>query len=101
VTKHSYLLLDAEQFYIVSDHFSLKYTYAPLSLDHSLARHTVSKIQRWALKLATFNYRIEHIAGELNVRTDLLTIWGAVVTRTTSTSRKDSTLHYGALFVAP
>jgi hypothetical protein len=27
--------------------------------------------------------------------------WGAAVTRTTSTPRKDSTLHYGALFVAP
>jgi hypothetical protein len=36
-------------------------------------RRTVNKIQRWALKLATYNYRIEHIAGELNVWTDLLT----------------------------
>jgi hypothetical protein len=75
--------------------------YAPLSLDPFLARHTVSKIQRWALKLATYNYRIEHIAGELNVWTDLLTRWGAAVTKTTSTPRKNSTLHYGALFVAP
>jgi hypothetical protein len=73
VTKHSYLLLAAEQFSIhpeqfsiLSNHFNLKYIYAPLSLDPSLARHTVSKIQRWALKLATYNYRIEHIAGELN-----------------------------------
>jgi AraC-like DNA-binding protein len=39
--------------------------YAPLSLDSSLARHTVSKIQRWAFKLANYNYRLEHIAGEL------------------------------------
>jgi RNase H-like domain found in reverse transcriptase len=63
VTKHSYLLLAAEQLSILSDHFNLKYMYAPLSLDPSLARHTVSNIQRWALKLATYNYRIEHIAG--------------------------------------
>jgi RNase H-like domain found in reverse transcriptase len=97
VTKHSYLLLGAEQFSILSDHFNLKYMYAPLSLDISLARHTVSKIQRWALKLATYNYRIEHIAGELNVWTDLLTRWGAAVTKTTSTPRIDSTL---ALWVA-
>jgi hypothetical protein len=101
VTKHSYLLLAAEQFSILSDHFNLKYMYAPLSLDPSLARHTVSKIQRWALKLATYNYRIEHITGELNVWTDLLTRWGAAVTKTTSMPRNDSTLHYGALFVAP
>jgi hypothetical protein len=73
VTKHSYLILASEQFSILSDHFNLKYMYAPLYLDPSLARHTVSKIRRWALKLATYNYRIEHIAGELNVWTELLT----------------------------
>jgi RNase H-like domain found in reverse transcriptase len=31
VTKHSYLLLAAEQFSILSDHFNLKYLYGPLS----------------------------------------------------------------------
>jgi hypothetical protein len=53
------------------------------------------------LKLAMYNNRIEHIAGELNVWTDLLTRWGAAVTEATSTPRNDSTLRYGALFVAP
>jgi hypothetical protein len=99
VTKHSYLLLAAEQFPILADHFNLKYMYTPLSLDPSLARHIVSKIQLWALKLATYNYRIEHIAGELNVWTDLLTRWGAAVTKTISTPRKDSRLRYGSLFL--
>jgi RNase H-like domain found in reverse transcriptase/Integrase zinc binding domain len=101
VTKHSYLLLASYQFSILSDHFNLKYMYAPLSLDPSLARHTVSKIQRLALKLATYTYRIEHIASELNVWIDLLTRLGAVVIKTTSKPRKDSTLRDGALFVAP
>jgi hypothetical protein len=50
---------------------------------------------------ATYNYRIEHIAGEINVWTDLLTRWGAAVTKTTSTPRKDSTLRFGSLFLAP
>jgi RNase H-like domain found in reverse transcriptase len=36
VTKHSYLLLAAEQFYILSDHFNLECMYAPLSFDPSL-----------------------------------------------------------------
>jgi RNase H-like domain found in reverse transcriptase len=101
VTKHRYLLLAAEQFSILSDHFNLKYMYAPLSLDPSFARHSVSKIQCWALKLASYNYRIEHIAGELNLWTNLLTRWGAAVTKTTSTPRKDSTLLYGSHFLAP
>jgi Integrase zinc binding domain len=51
--------------------------------------------------VATYTYRILHIAGELNLWTDLLTRWGAAVTKTTSTPRNDSTLLYGALFVAP
>jgi hypothetical protein len=53
------------------------------------------------LKLASYNYRIEHIAGELNIWIELLTRWGAAVTKTTSKPRKDSTLRYGALFMAP
>jgi hypothetical protein len=32
---------------------------------------------------------------------DLLTRWVAAVTKTTSTPRKDSTLRYGSLFMAP
>jgi RNase H-like domain found in reverse transcriptase len=67
VTKNSYLLLSAEKFSILSDHFNLKYMYVSLSLDPSLARHTVSKIQRWAFRLATYNYSIEHVEGEIIV----------------------------------
>jgi RNase H-like domain found in reverse transcriptase len=100
VTKHNYIILAVEQFYILSDHFNLKNMYVSLSLDPSLARHTVSKIQRWALKLATYNYRIERIAVELNVWTESLTRYEAAVTRTTTAPRKDSPLHYWALFVA-
>jgi Integrase zinc binding domain len=70
-------------------------------MDSSLARHTVSKIQRWTLKLATCNYHIEQIARELDAWSDLITRLGAALTRTTSMPRKDSTLHYWALFVAP
>jgi RNase H-like domain found in reverse transcriptase len=54
VTTQSYLLLAAEQFYILSDHFNLKYIYDSLSLDPSLAMLTVCKIQRWALKLTSY-----------------------------------------------
>jgi hypothetical protein len=97
--KHSYLLLAAEQLFILSFQPQV-HVCSSLSLDPSHARHTVSKIQRWALKLATYNYPIEYIAGELNVWTELLTRWGAAVTKTTSTPRNDRTLRYGALFVA-
>jgi RNase H-like domain found in reverse transcriptase len=58
MTKHNYILLASDQISILSDLFNLKYMCAPLSLDPSLTRHAVSKIQHWALKMTTYNYRI-------------------------------------------
>jgi phage-related protein len=55
----------------------LVYIFNPLSIDQSLARHTVAKLQRWALKLSVFKYTIEHISGELNLWADILSRWGA------------------------
>lgn len=37
----------------------------------------VHKVQRWALRLAEFNYTIEHIPGESNVWADILTLCAA------------------------
>jgi hypothetical protein len=82
MTKQSFLLLASEKFFTLSDHFNLKHMYAPLSLNSSLARKTVSKIQHWSLKLAIYYYRIEHIECELNIWTYLFTRQGATVTRT-------------------
>jgi hypothetical protein len=33
-------------------------------------------LQRWALKMSVFSYRMEHVMGELNYWTDLTTRWG-------------------------
>lgn len=71
------ILLRAPQFRIFTDHLNLKYIYNPLSVDSTLARHVVHKLQRWALKLSVFNYIIEHIPGEENCWADLLTRFGA------------------------
>jgi Integrase zinc binding domain len=62
---------------LFTDHRNLVYIFNPLSIDQSLARHTVAKLQRWALKLSVFKYTIEHISGELNLRADILSRWGA------------------------
>jgi hypothetical protein len=76
VTKVDYLLLSHDEFSILSDHLNLTYIYNPLSADPSLARHVVHKLQRWALKMSVFSYRMEHVMGELNYWTDLMTRWG-------------------------
>jgi hypothetical protein len=66
VTKVDYLLLSHDEFSILSDHLNLTYIYNPLSADPTLARHVVLKLQRWALKMPVFSYRMEHVIGKLN-----------------------------------
>jgi hypothetical protein len=76
VTKVDYLLLSHDEFSILSEHLNLTYIYNPLSADPTLARHVVLKLQRWAPKTSVFSYRMEHVMGELNKWTDLMTRWG-------------------------
>jgi RNase H-like domain found in reverse transcriptase len=61
VSKVDYLLLSHDEFSILSDHLNLTYIYNPLSEDPTLARHVVHKLQRWALKMSVFSYRMEHV----------------------------------------
>jgi RNase H-like domain found in reverse transcriptase len=76
VTKVDVLLLSHDEFSILSDHLNPTYIYNPLSADSTLARHVAHKLQRWALKMSVFSYRMEHVMGELNYWTDLITRWG-------------------------
>jgi RNase H-like domain found in reverse transcriptase len=75
VTNVDYLLLSHDEFSILSDHLNLTYIFSPLSADPTLARHVVHKLQCWALKMSVFYYRMEHVMGELNYWTDLMTRW--------------------------
>jgi hypothetical protein len=76
VTKVDYLLLSHDDFSILNDHLNLTYNDNPLSVDPTLARHVVHKLQRWALKMSVFSYSMEHVMGELNYRTDPMKRWG-------------------------
>jgi RNase H-like domain found in reverse transcriptase len=75
VTKVNYLLLSHDEFSILSDHLNLTYIYNPLYADPTRARHVVHKLQRWALMMSEFTYRMEHVMGEPNYWTDLMTRW--------------------------
>jgi RNase H-like domain found in reverse transcriptase len=75
VTKVDYLLLSHDEFSILSDHLNLTYIFNPLSADPTFARHVVHKLQRWALKMSVLSYHMEHVMGELNYWTDLMTRW--------------------------
>jgi hypothetical protein len=65
-------LLSHDEFSILSDHRNLTYIYNPFSADPTLARHVVQKLQRWALKMSVFSYRMEDVIGELIYWTDLM-----------------------------
>jgi hypothetical protein len=69
------LLLSHDDFSILSDHLNLTHIYNPLSADPTLARHVVHKLQRWALNMFVFYYRMEHVMGVFNYWTDLMTRW--------------------------
>jgi RNase H-like domain found in reverse transcriptase len=73
VNKVDYLLLSHDEFSILSDHLNLTYIYNPLSVDPTLTRHVVHKLQRWALNMSVFSYRMELVMGELNYWTGLMT----------------------------
>jgi RNase H-like domain found in reverse transcriptase len=74
-TKMDYLFISHDEFSILSDHFDLTHIYNPLSADVSSASYR-HKLQRCALKMPVFSYRMEHVMGELNYWTDLVTRWG-------------------------
>jgi hypothetical protein len=68
-------LLCHDEFSILSDFLNLTYNYNPLYADPTLARRVVLKLQRWALRMSVFSYHMEHVMGELNYWTDLMTRW--------------------------
>jgi hypothetical protein len=66
MAKVNYLLLSHGKISILANHFNLTYIFIPLSAHPTLARHVVHKLQRWALKVSMFSYRMEHVMGELS-----------------------------------
>jgi RNase H-like domain found in reverse transcriptase len=75
-TKVDYLLLSHDEFSILSDHLNITYIYNPPSIDPTLARHAIHMLQRWALRMSVFSFRMEHLMGELKYWSDLMTRFG-------------------------
>ena len=73
--KTDYMLYGHPEIHIFTDHRNLLFVFAPNAVCPALGHHIISKVQRWALFLSTFNYTIEHIRGSDNVFPDILTRW--------------------------
>lgn len=91
----NYLVAD-RNISIYTDHTNLLYIFDPYGSSPNIPRHTENKITRWAIKLSTYRFEIEHVPGDRNVWADLLTRW-AVQPRSTIGSR----LQRSRLMVAP
>lgn len=74
-------LVGGREVSIYTDHTNLVYIFDPYGQNPGIARHTASKLTRWAVKLSSFRYVIEAIPGEKNHMADLMTRW-AVQPRT-------------------
>lgn len=72
-----YLLPRPGGFHIYTDHRNLQHIFAPEQANSTMPKFQADRLQRWAMTLTMFNYVIEHVSGERNVRGDLLSRWGA------------------------
>jgi hypothetical protein len=79
--KLSWLLHRPDGFSIFTDHHNLTYIFNPYGHNPGLSSHTAAKILRWALKLSSYRYKIEHVPGVENIWPDLLTRWAAPMAR--------------------
>eukprot|EP00171_Calliarthron_tuberculosum_P007262 IDg7262t1 len=77
VLRLSHILAACGEFSLFTDHKNILYMMSPTRFNSSVARHVVHKTQRWALRLAEFNFTIEHIPGRDNLWADVLTRWAA------------------------
>ena len=72
-----WLLQRTDGFSLFTDHHNLLYVFNPHGYHGSPSAHSAAKLIRWALKLSTYRYTIEHVAGSDNVWSDMLTRWAA------------------------
>ncbi len=87
-----YLFFGARTVHIYTDHRNLLFVFAPLTLEPTLGRHIISKVQRWALFLSRFSYVIEHVDGDANVFADMLTRWARCYRRDNKSLRTVASL---------
>jgi hypothetical protein len=79
--RMNWLLNWPSGFSLFTDHNNLTYVFDPHRISPGLSSHTASKLIRWALKLSTLRYTIEHVPGDQNLWPDLLTRWAAPAQR--------------------
>lgn len=86
--KLDYMLMVEDNIQVFTDHRNFLFVFDPLSVEPSLGRYIVTKVQRWALYLSMFQYSINHVPGEENVMADIMTRWLSGYRRKTMSARR-------------
>ncbi len=63
VLRLAHILVACREFSIFTDHKNILYMLSPTRFNANVARHVVHKVQRWAIRLAEFNFAVEHNPG--------------------------------------
>lgn len=74
LTRCEHLLKRTRGFQLYTDHSNLVYIF---SRQPGVKRQSADRLERWSIVLSSFHYNIQHVPGEDNVLSDLLTRWGA------------------------
>lgn len=74
VERLRYLLIRPNGFRIYTDHHNLVFMYGSSA---SRKLNVQARLDRWALKLQSYRFTIEHVPGVKNLWADLLSRWGA------------------------
>ena len=73
--KLAHLLVRRKGVSIFTDHRNLRYIFNPLAVVAQVTKPQADRLERWAVFLRCFDYKIYHIPGELNVWGDMLSRW--------------------------
>eukprot|EP00736_Rhodelphis_marinus_P010817 Rmarinus@m.15248 len=88
--KLDYYLLRDGGFEIYTDHRNLTYILGDKGKS-PVSRCVADRLERWAVKLRVFEYRVVHVSGSDNVWADLLSRWGLGRTVTVRVTTRSAT----------
>ncbi|RAN86374.1 hypothetical protein B5P41_29630, partial [Bacillus sp. SRB_28] len=77
VRKLDYLVQSSKPFLLFTDHRNLTSMYNP----EKCTKQAGERLERWGMDLRSFRFNIEHIPGDMNVWADMMTRWGAALSK--------------------
>ena len=70
--KFARMLIREKGFIIFTDHRNLTYIFNPAGAVATIAKPQADRLERWAMFLRCFTYKVVHIEGDNNVWADML-----------------------------